>query len=303
MTNVYFNTPPIPSNITIPNFFDNGSENNSPFMVVTQDGSYEDDSESLIATPSSKTNVSETSSVSIESVEEGQGNAINNTHSVLSEDYWKFYFDVNAVDVIERLKVSFLPHKAELFRLFSSSKIDLYGPFWIVTTIVLLLFIVSNVAHWSANGKINFILLLLAANVIYSFALVVPVIYAGFICLAKKFFEQLTPSTAPAILFQFFPLLITFTCYFGYSLVCYIPLSLLFLPPAVLLSPGSPARSTLFGVFAVVPAGFASLIFYMNVRQLLTARLAGGSWALVGAKAAVFVFFFLLAVTVKVALF
>lgn len=295
MTNPYFNIPPVP-NDSFPDFFDN--ENNSPFMVASEDVSFSENVSEVYAPTANKTQTPSSSEVTLN---ECQGNELTNEHSILSKKYWMFYYDVDVLDVFERLKMSFFPHKAELCRLFSSNKMDLYGPLWGITTVILVLFIISNIARWNADEKVNFKLLSISACIFYCFALLIPLFYSLIVYLTRKFFSQFTPSTTPDTSFHFFHLLILFICYLGYSLICFIPLSLFLLIPSLLVSSSSSARKTLFYVFSIIPAGFSSLIFYMNIQHSMTTRLSNP--VLVVVKIAIFVFFFLLAMMIRFFLF
>jgi hypothetical protein len=72
---------------------------------------------------------------------------------IYTKDYWQFYFNVDKNQIAERIKASFDLRKGEIFRLIET-KTDLYGPFWIVTTIVILIFILSSIADLVTHGEV-----------------------------------------------------------------------------------------------------------------------------------------------------
>lgn len=91
-------------------------------------------------------------------------------------EYYRPYFDVDTWTVISRLKYPFIPFKADDF---FELEIDLYTPFWIVTTLVFLLAAVGNFALYiEKEGKFNWgneiTKLVQAGTILYSFFLMLP---------------------------------------------------------------------------------------------------------------------------------
>lgn len=55
--------------------------------------------------------------------------------SILTIDYWKEYFDVTESEVIGKFKAGLNPTNSQ-FETLIDQKVDLYGPFWISTTLI-----------------------------------------------------------------------------------------------------------------------------------------------------------------------
>ena len=103
-------------------------------------------------------------------------------------DFWKPsfyrpYFDVDTRDVLTRCLVGLMPVGKPFFERVEGNP-DLYGPFWVTTTILFLLGIASNFAEyiaywWAGAGEhwtYNFYKISIAAAVFYAFIAVVPVL-------------------------------------------------------------------------------------------------------------------------------
>jgi hypothetical protein len=124
---------------------------------------------------------------------------------------YKPFFDVDTSDVVERLKESLFPFRGT-FTEKTADKPDLYGPFWICTTLIFVAAsigtFVTYIAHkWKKqewNYDIN--LVTWSAGVFYGYVTIVPL--ALYVVL--KYFS------APSGLVQLF-------CLYGYSLFVFIP--------------------------------------------------------------------------------
>ena len=68
--------------------------------------------------------------------------------SIFTTKFWKYFFDVDSVIVLKRILNSLLVNKSRLYNDFNSTKPDLYGPFWMTTSIILFLCIFSNIIHY-----------------------------------------------------------------------------------------------------------------------------------------------------------
>lgn len=103
-------------------------------------------------------------------------------------DFWKPsfyrpYFDVDTRDVLTRCLAGLMPVGKPFFERVEGNP-DLYGPFWVTTTILFLLGIASNfaeyIAYWwagaGAHWTYNFYKISIAAAVFYVFIAVVPVL-------------------------------------------------------------------------------------------------------------------------------
>lgn len=65
--------------------------------------------------------------------------------AILTIEYYQPFFDVDTEDVKDRLKLALIPFKDTFFQISKDSP-DLYGPFWILTTLIVMI---------AANGNIH----------------------------------------------------------------------------------------------------------------------------------------------------
>ena len=66
--------------------------------------------------------------------------------------FYEEFFQVSQEEVLERIKLNFMPFKREFLEK-SKENPDFYGPFWILTTIVFLLGSTSNLSRYFANWE------------------------------------------------------------------------------------------------------------------------------------------------------
>lgn len=96
-------------------------------------------------------------------------------------EYYQPYFDVDTSTVLKRCYTTLLPFTPSYFTNLSSGS-DLYGPFWVSTTLVLALFLSSSLAASiskylstpNTQYDYNFGLFGLAATIVYSYNFGVP---------------------------------------------------------------------------------------------------------------------------------
>lgn len=117
---------------------------------------------------------------------------------------------------------------------------DLYGPFWIATTVVLILFLTGTISKYlSYNGKdhfeYDFRLLSGAAGLIYGYTAVIPIILWG----ALRWF-----GSESANLLECWAL-------YGYSNLIWIPVALISWSPITILN------------YVFVAVGFAVSILFL----------------------------------------
>uniref|UniRef100_A0A1J3EJ33 Protein YIP n=1 Tax=Noccaea caerulescens TaxID=107243 RepID=A0A1J3EJ33_NOCCA len=154
---------------------------------------------------------------------------------------YKPFFDVDTSDVVERLKESLFPFRGT-FTEKTADKPDLYGPFWICTTLIFVAAsigtFVTYIAHkWKKqewNYDIN--LVTWSAGVFYGYVTIVPL--ALYVVL--KYFS------APSGLVQLF-------CLYGYSLFIFIPALCLSVVPVEIF------RWVIAGVAGFMSATFVAL--------------------------------------------
>jgi len=151
----------------------------------------------------------------------------------LTLESYKAYFDIDADDIITRIKSVMLNfYKPEHFRnnILGVQKTDtlkgpdLYGPFWITMTLIFFIAVTSNMhdyIHKSDMEEFEYDInhLLRAASVLCSYSFGLPIIlWMTTLCM-----------NMPALL------LVEWVCIYGYSLVPFIPAVILCLIPNGLL--------------------------------------------------------------------
>ena len=153
--------------------------------------------------------------------------------STAASGFWsiKYYqplFDVDTVHVLNRIKGSMLPRpKGAFFELVAPNP-DLYGPFWISTTLIFAMAMTGNLASYIAfkpdpthpNKKwtYDFNQLTLAGTVVYAYVTVLPLLF----WLLLRYYEASKR-------------LVDVLCIYGYTLSVFVPISILCVLPSNLL--------------------------------------------------------------------
>ncbi|ESW16729.1 hypothetical protein PHAVU_007G180400 [Phaseolus vulgaris] len=190
---------------------------------------------------------------------------------------YKPYFDIDTIDVLERIKDSLYPFNGA-FNEKTASNPDLYGPFWICTTLIFVAasigtfvtYISHKLKHQEWNYDIN--LVTWSAGLFYGYVTFVPL---GLYLILKYF-------SVPSGLVQLL-------CLYGYSLFIFIPALCLSVVPWEIF------RWVIAGV-----AGFMSATFVaLNLRAHILS--AGERWLLI--VAGIFLLQLALSVALKVYLF
>ncbi|XVF06110.1 hypothetical protein REPUB_Repub06bG0019700 [Reevesia pubescens] len=190
---------------------------------------------------------------------------------------YKPYFDVDTSDVLDRLKESLFPFRGT-FTEKTSTNPDLYGPFWICTTLIFVAAsigtFVTYIAHKIKKKEWDYDINLVtwSAGVFYGFVTVVPL--ALYVIL--KYFS------APSGLVQLF-------CLYGYSLFVFIPALCLSVVPLEIF------RWVIAGVAGFMSATFVALNLKAHIKS------AGERWFLI--VASIFLLQLALAVVLKLYLF
>jgi len=107
--------------------------------------------------------------------------AVNSKRMLWSLSFYARFFDVDTSTVLHRCKsaiLPFLPHTPPFLDALDGNP-DLYGPFWIATTVVAILFLAGTISHKLASEnkkhfEYDFRLLSGAAGLIYGYTLFVP---------------------------------------------------------------------------------------------------------------------------------
>ncbi|QCE07353.1 timeless [Vigna unguiculata] len=196
---------------------------------------------------------------------------------VFSLSTYKPYFDIDTIDVLDRIKDSLYPFNGA-FKEKTSSNPDLYGPFWICTTLIFVAasigtfvtYIAHKLKHQEWNYDINVVTW--SAGLFYGYAIFVPLC----LYLILKYFS--VPSG-----------LVQLLCLYGYSLFVFIPALCLSVVPWEIF------RWVIAGV-----AGFMSATFVaLNLRAHIMS--AGERWVLI--VAGIFLLQLALSVALKIYLF
>ncbi|KAJ4749534.1 Protein YIPF [Rhynchospora pubera] len=191
---------------------------------------------------------------------------------------YKPFFDVDTSDLLERIKDSLFPFKGS-FQEKTAENPDLYGPFWICTTLILVAAaigaFVTYLEHKWHKKEYNYDINLVtwSFGLFYGYVLLVPL---GLYLILKYF-------SAPSGLVQLW-------CLYGYSLFVFIPAMCLSIVPLEIF------RWVVVGI-----AGFMSATFIsVNMRAHIVSS-AGERWFLI--VAGIFLLQLALAVILKLYFF
>jgi hypothetical protein len=170
----------------------------------------------------------------------------NNNYSFWNIEYYSKYFNVDTKDVIERIVCTIIP-KESFFNKVDANP-DLYGPFWISTTVILTLFVTSCIANslvtylkdekGDAKYNYDFSLLSFASVTVYTYIGLIPIVI-WFLC---KYF-----SIALG--------LIDLYCLYGYGLSLWIPAAVFAILP----------NSLLHTIFVLLPGIISGYYLYYNI--------------------------------------
>jgi len=126
--------------------------------------------------------------------------------------YYSGYFNVDTKDVAMRITRSLLPFSTKFFESADDNP-DLYGPFWIATTLIFVMAASSNFASWWHDHeafRYDFTTVTFGAAAIYGYIVVLPI---ALWAVAKWLKTGLA--------------LVQIVCIYGYSLFVFIPVSVL----------------------------------------------------------------------------
>jgi len=162
--------------------------------------------------------------------ENGTGTSSKNFNfsaNFFSIDFYRRYFDVDTDDVKSRVVGAIVPRpNVKFLEDVIKRKPDLYGPFWIAVTLVISVAVSGNLASYfqvavseggdsgSFRWHYDFHKVTLAATAVFGYAWLVP---------SGLFAYLMWTSSAGGLTF------LELICLYGYSLVIYIPISLLWL--------------------------------------------------------------------------
>ncbi|KAE8147867.1 hypothetical protein BDV25DRAFT_131734 [Aspergillus avenaceus] len=175
-------------------------------------------------------------------------------HKWWSIHYYSQFFDVDTNEVLRRCVAAVYPRSNFLDVLEGNA--DLYGPFWIATTVVVILFLTGTISQWLSNNDAehfayDFTLLSGAAGLVYGYTFILPIALWG----ALRWFGS---STAD---------LIECWALYGYSNLVWIGVALVSWSPLTALN------------WALVGVGFGWTVFFLlrNLYPVLSATDAKAS--------------------------
>ncbi|KAF8477363.1 hypothetical protein BDZ91DRAFT_21674 [Kalaharituber pfeilii] len=156
------------------------------------------------------------------SARSGSGNS-SNKHFLWSLDFYANFFDVDTNEVLRRCGATIFP-KTNFLDLLEGNP-DLYGPLWITTTVVLILFLSSTIQGYFASTKdqpyrYNFDLLSGAAGLMYGYTGIIPVALWGML----KWYGSEVAN------------LLECMCLYGYANLIWIPIAIASASPIAILN-------------------------------------------------------------------
>ncbi|XP_052892171.1 protein YIPF1 [Anopheles moucheti] len=150
--------------------------------------------------------------------------------SIFSFEYYQGFFDVDTMIVVDRIATSMIPKRAPVnyLKLNIATNPDLYGPVWIVLTLIFTIGISGNMASYLQNTgnhhwRYNFHLVSYSATAIIMYTLLVPSALWGFLKWSVRSSELDIDEDEEVGT----PSLLSLVCIYGYSLAIYIPVSVL----------------------------------------------------------------------------
>uniref|UniRef100_A0A182JP76 Yip1 domain-containing protein n=1 Tax=Anopheles christyi TaxID=43041 RepID=A0A182JP76_9DIPT len=154
--------------------------------------------------------------------------------SIFSLEFYQQFFNVDTMIVVDRIATSMIPKRAPVnyLKLNIATNPDLYGPVWIVLTLIFTIAISGNMASYLQNTgnhqwRYNFHLVSYSATAIIMYMSLVPCALWAFLQWSVRATvldiddeeEQEVESNTPSLL--------SLVCIYGYSLAIYIPVSVL----------------------------------------------------------------------------
>jgi len=167
-------------------------------------------------------------------------------------EFYQFLFNVDSKEVGWRLLRSLFPYPPNFIDTMRANP-DIYGPFWITSTVVFLMFAAGNFGaylNWvfygdhSVKWYPNFSYVSVSAFAIYGYQIIVPLI----LWIISKFLKiSLT--------------LLDCLCIYGYALTIYIPVAVVCVAPSEII------RWVLVGVAGLLSTGFLVVNFFREISK------------------------------------
>ncbi|GBG68828.1 hypothetical protein CBR_g3522 [Chara braunii] len=130
--------------------------------------------------------------------------------SIFNISTYKPYFDVDTVDVLERIQETLIPNRSTFLEK-TGARPDIYGPFWICTTLIFLASALGNIANYLSSSKhtdwhLDINKVSRSTTLLYGYVGLVPLLLFGVL----KYYGMTSG-------------LVQLWCMYGYSLFIYIP--------------------------------------------------------------------------------
>jgi len=181
-------------------------------------------------------------------------------------NYYRPYFDVDSSDIVLRASKTLLPFGSNFFDYITPTP-DLYGPFWIATTLIFLMAVTGNFSRWFGESLINevalwnydFTGLTRGAFFIYTYMILLPVL----VWVLTKSWLQIDLSCTDHL------------CTYGYALFVFIPATF------VMLVPGTKSLEWLRWMVFMGAGVYSTLFLVMSYGRLFKNTLKKGSIVLI----------------------
>ncbi|EGC29720.1 hypothetical protein DICPUDRAFT_51115 [Dictyostelium purpureum] len=186
--------------------------------------------------------------VPLTSDESGSG---EKKYSFYEIPYYRFLFNVDTKEVGFRLMRSMVPIKFSFFNLIRENP-DLYGPFWVLTSLVFIVSVSSNLNdyfHTEKDYQVNIKKIVYSAIAMYGYSIIIPAILWGI-------FKWMNLGLR----------LLDMLCIYGYAMFIYIPASVLCVIPNTLI------QWIIVAVAAVVSGVFLVTNIFTPLKEDFTKR-------------------------------
>ncbi|KAI5781470.1 hypothetical protein EDC01DRAFT_665861 [Geopyxis carbonaria] len=178
----------------------------------------------------------------------GDGSTGGGKRFLWSLDFYAQFFDVDTSEVLRRCWAALFP-RANFLDVLEGNP-DLYGPFWITTSVVLILFLASTIAQYFTRAKdapyyYDFGLLSGAAGLMYGYTAVVPVALWGVL----KWYGSESANLLECL------------ALYGYANLIWVPVAIASVSPISILN----------WVFVAVGLGVSGLFLFRNLYPVVNA--------------------------------
>mmetsp|Transcript_37748 Transcript_37748/g.42753 ORF Transcript_37748/g.42753 Transcript_37748/m.42753 type:complete len:301 (+) Transcript_37748:60-962(+) len=179
-------------------------------------------------------------------------------------DYYRGYFDLDSDELFRRMKLSLTPWKATRENFLNRQPVDMYGPFWIATTLIFSLTASGNLSAYFTGENVDWssesTKIVTAMMIIYSFISFCPLVFYFMLRQAGanvKFTEMV--------------------CIYGYSLTVFIPVTVLSIINIELLRLGLLLLGTVVSVALVGKCYWNEISIRMPEKKWIAAGVGTGS--------------------------